>query len=421
MIGPINRVIKILIASDLFLQSGWGLIGPIFAIFLTRQIEGGSLGMVGFVAATYWLTKSVVQPFIAHNLDKNHGERDDFVFLIFGMYVANLIPLGYIFASLPWHIFALEFVRGLAMACVVPTWAAFFTRHINKGREAFSWSLESTGIGFAAGLALIGTKFLVNPFSSQGDYRVMLDPAAVFAAIRWYLLRALMIPEGIRNLPVWVMILSLIPGLILTLMFRQKLARGLGVYLLGVLPVLGFGSHLLAAYAVFGIALMVIELGRSGKFGTPRNDGIKVSVGLWVSAMAAIILLSLALVYFTYSNHWSIGRGRVSRQLTQEYIFADSDGKQEVLSRLKDFENNPEIYFSTMMGESFRTLEKLADYASKNNIKIAFNISSYLAKKGKVFLGKILKKIDILILNMEEASLLSGKRDKEKHLQGYYP
>jgi len=153
MIGPINRVIKILIASDLFLQSGWGLIGPIFAIFLTRQIEGGSLGMVGFVAATYWLTKSILQPFIAHNLDRNHGERDDFVFLIFGMYVANLIPLGYIFSSQPWHIFALEFVRGLAMACVVPTWAAFFTRHIDKGKEAFSWSLESTGIGFAAGLA----------------------------------------------------------------------------------------------------------------------------------------------------------------------------------------------------------------------------------------------------------------------------
>ena len=39
------------------------------------------------------------------------------------------------------------------MACVVPTWAAIFTRHIDKGREAFSWSLESTGIGFAAAFA----------------------------------------------------------------------------------------------------------------------------------------------------------------------------------------------------------------------------------------------------------------------------
>ena len=149
----INKVIKILIASDFLLQSGWGLIGPIFAIFLTKQIQGGDLKMVGFVAAAYWLTKSIIQPFIASWLDKNHGEKDDFIFLVVGMYIANLIPLGYIFATQPWHIFGLEFIRALAMACVTPTWAAIFTRHIDKGREAFSWSMESTGIGFAAGFA----------------------------------------------------------------------------------------------------------------------------------------------------------------------------------------------------------------------------------------------------------------------------
>ncbi|MBI2038575.1 MAG: MFS transporter [Candidatus Nealsonbacteria bacterium] len=149
----LNKVIKILIASDFLLQSGWGLVAPIFAIFLTGQIQGGSLKMVGLVASVYWITKSIVQPFIAHQLDKNHGEKDDFQFLIIGMYVANLIPLGYIFSTQPWHIFTLEAVRGLAMACVIPTWSGIFTRHIDKGREAFSWSMESTGIGFAAGLA----------------------------------------------------------------------------------------------------------------------------------------------------------------------------------------------------------------------------------------------------------------------------
>ncbi len=149
----INRVIKTLIASDFLLQSGWGLIGPIFAIFLTKQIRGGNLEMVGLVAAAYWLVKSVIQPFIAHQLDKNHGEKDDFLFLVVGMFVANVIPIGYIFSTLPWHIFALEFIRGLAMACVVPTWSGIFTRHIDKGKEAFSWSMESTGIGFAAGFA----------------------------------------------------------------------------------------------------------------------------------------------------------------------------------------------------------------------------------------------------------------------------
>lgn len=66
------------------------------------------------------------------------------------------------------------------------------------------------------------------------------------------------------------------------------------------------------------------------------------------------------------------------------------------------------LYFSSMMGQSYRTLEKIAGYAKKNNIKIAFNISSYLARKGKKFLGKILKKTEILILNREESELIVG-------------
>ena len=149
----INKVARVLILSDFFLQAGWGLIGPVFAIFLTKQIQGGSVVTVGFVAATYWLTKSIFQPFIAYFLDAKKGERDDFNFLVGGMYLANLIPLGYVFSTQVWQIVLLEFIRGLAMAGVVPTWSAIFTRHINHGWEAFSWSLESTSIGFAAGFA----------------------------------------------------------------------------------------------------------------------------------------------------------------------------------------------------------------------------------------------------------------------------
>jgi predicted MFS family arabinose efflux permease len=149
----LNRVVKILIASDFLLQSGWGLIGSIFAIFLIQDIEGGTIAMVGFISTVYWISKSILQPFIAKYLDRDHSEKNDFLFLVIGMYVANLVPLGYIFSTQPWHIYILELIRGIAMACVIPTWSAIFTRHIDKGREAFSWSMESTSIGFATGLA----------------------------------------------------------------------------------------------------------------------------------------------------------------------------------------------------------------------------------------------------------------------------
>ncbi|MEK6891790.1 MAG: carbohydrate kinase family protein [Nanoarchaeota archaeon] len=67
------------------------------------------------------------------------------------------------------------------------------------------------------------------------------------------------------------------------------------------------------------------------------------------------------------------------------------------------------FYFSAMMGESFHTLEKIAEFAQKNKIKIAFNPSTYLAEKGSRYLKNILSKTELLILNKEEAELLVGR------------
>ena len=75
--------------------------------------------------------------------------------------------------------------------------------------------------------------------------------------------------------------------------------------------------------------------------------------------------------------------------------------------------NSKWIYISTMLGESFNTAKKIANYAKKHKIKIACNSSPYLAKQGLVRLSSFLKDIDILILNKEEALDLSGKDSVE--------
>lgn len=64
------------------------------------------------------------------------------------------------------------------------------------------------------------------------------------------------------------------------------------------------------------------------------------------------------------------------------------------------------IYSSSMMGESYKTLEKVFEFAGKAGIGTMFNPSSYQAKQGRSFLGPILSRTDILVLNREEAELL---------------
>lgn len=157
MSKAINKVIKFLIYSDFVLSSGWGLVGPIFAIFIVQKIAAGNpiegAKIAGFASLIYWIVKSILQIPIGRNLDKNHGEKDDFRFMVFGTFLTGLVPFGFMISSEPWHIYAFHILHAVAMAMVVPSWSAIFTRHIDKGKEAFEWSLRSTSLGFATGIA----------------------------------------------------------------------------------------------------------------------------------------------------------------------------------------------------------------------------------------------------------------------------
>ena len=164
MLKSINKVIKILIFSDVLLLTGFGLFWPIFAIFITDKIQGGSAEVAGFAMAFYWITKSIVQIPLGKYLDRNHGEKDDLLFIIIGFGLAGLAAFGYIFCSLPWHIYILQGIYGLGIAMNVAGWGATFTRHIDKGKEAFEWSFRSTAVGIGAGVSgalggIIATKF----------------------------------------------------------------------------------------------------------------------------------------------------------------------------------------------------------------------------------------------------------------------
>ena len=111
--------------------------------------------MVGVAVGIHWIVKSSIQPFLAYRMDKVKGEHDDMAFLLNGSLIVTLVPIFYIFSFEVWHIFVLEAIRGVALAMVIPTLSGVFTRHVDKNWEAYAWSLQSTGIGFALGFASI--------------------------------------------------------------------------------------------------------------------------------------------------------------------------------------------------------------------------------------------------------------------------
>ena|SRR3989338_179739 len=139
-----NDVIKALTISDLFILSSFGLIAPIFAVYLTDNIKGANLEVVGVAATIFLLTRSLGQLPVAYIVDKIKGEKDDFWVMVIGSLISSLVPLFYIIATETWHIYLIQLIYGLSQAFTYPSWLAIFTRHIDKKREGFEWGIYYT-------------------------------------------------------------------------------------------------------------------------------------------------------------------------------------------------------------------------------------------------------------------------------------
>ena len=149
----VNKVVKYFIVSDLFFVAGWGFINPILAIFIVDEIAGATVSTVGIAAAVYWILKAVFQMPIGVYLDENKGEKDDFYTLVLGLVLASVTALSFVFIERIWQLFVVQAFHAIAFALYSPAWSSIFTRHLDKNRYAFEWSLDSTIVALAAGVS----------------------------------------------------------------------------------------------------------------------------------------------------------------------------------------------------------------------------------------------------------------------------
>lgn len=154
----LNQVVLVVILAQFIFTAAANLSVPIFAIYILQDI-GAAAAAVGFVSATYWIAKSVLQLFVARQIDKNHGEIDDYYSLLIGITITTAGVYLFYFATALWHVFLIQIVIAVGDAFAVPPLYAIFTRHIDSGSEGFEWTLQSSfslGAGSAIGGILSG-------------------------------------------------------------------------------------------------------------------------------------------------------------------------------------------------------------------------------------------------------------------------
>ncbi|HPC89441.1 MAG TPA: MFS transporter [Methanothrix sp.] len=145
-----NRTMRLLLLSDIFVLTGFGLIQPILAIYINDGgVTGGTMLTAGMASALFLLTKSLVQLPFGHYVDGQPGKAR---WLMVGTLLMAAVPMIYLSASSIYHIYLAELVYGVGSGLAYPTWLGLWSVNLEPGRESFQWSVyhTTTGLGTAA-------------------------------------------------------------------------------------------------------------------------------------------------------------------------------------------------------------------------------------------------------------------------------
>ena len=146
-----DKTVKLLILSDIFLITGFGLIDPFLAVFIKDRLINGTLIAAGFATTLFLITKSLVQLPFSKYVD-NHKEK--IKYLIAGTLIISVVPFIFVLANRIEHIYLAQIIRGIGSGLAVPTWLSLFTTHIDKGKESYEWSIYVTLVSL--GIAISG-------------------------------------------------------------------------------------------------------------------------------------------------------------------------------------------------------------------------------------------------------------------------
>ncbi len=178
----INRFVRTLVASDFFLFFAVGLLAPIYAVFVLENITD-RLEVIGYAVSFYWITRVILVIPFSIVMDKIKGEFDEYSFMIAGTALISIVPLFYLVASEPWHIYLLQILNGVANAMAVPAWRIVFTKHIDREITGFEWSLEDVGVGLATASSAALGAIIANKFGFDTLFVFVFIFGAISTAI----------------------------------------------------------------------------------------------------------------------------------------------------------------------------------------------------------------------------------------------
>lgn len=136
----INYIVKAYIISEAFLWSAWDFIIPIFAIFITTSVVGGSIQTAAIGYSIYLVTRVVFELITGRVLAKSN-DRNKLIGAVLGMSLLTISYIGFIYSETILFIFLFYSVIGIGLGIASPAKNSLFSIHLDKNKEATEWSI----------------------------------------------------------------------------------------------------------------------------------------------------------------------------------------------------------------------------------------------------------------------------------------
>jgi sugar phosphate permease len=175
-----NKTLKLLILSDVFVFGGLGFITPIFAIFIKDNLVGGTIMAAGIASMIFLITLSLLQILFAYKFNP----KDRLWMLLAGTAIIALVPFGYIFSTQVYHIYLIEFVYGIGAAFAYPSWSSLFTANLERGKRGFQWSIYSSSVSIGTAITA-GVGALI---AEKTSFQVVFILTGILAIIGLFIL-----------------------------------------------------------------------------------------------------------------------------------------------------------------------------------------------------------------------------------------
>lgn len=156
-IEGLNPAIKAFLASELMFWSGWNLVMPIFAVFVTTKIPGATVSIAAYALTAHLLTRMVFELLSGRWVNKMSNPQRA-VIDILGMIIVSVAYLVIALNPTITTVYLYYILAGVGFGIASPAKLSFFSRNMEKDTEATIWSVHNVVLlsGMAVATAVGG-------------------------------------------------------------------------------------------------------------------------------------------------------------------------------------------------------------------------------------------------------------------------